>query len=250
MGLVLASMQAGWAQTVAEPGLLCRAAIRLAEAGSGLPPTLLSGIARVESGRRDPVSGRMSPWPWTINAEGKGSFFETKAEAVAYARQLRARGVQSFDAGCLQVNLMYHPGAFASLEEAFDPVANARYAVKFLTTLREKSGSWEEASAWYHSANPEHGVPYRARVVSAMAEEARSAASFASLPDPARMASGWSGGALGGGAMSSMPSRQGSMILLSHTGGGGVGGGVVGRGLDAYRAQPVALVGQRLMAAR
>ena len=32
------------------------------------------------------------------------------------------------DVGCFQVDLFYHPYAFTSLEEAFDPDANARAA--------------------------------------------------------------------------------------------------------------------------
>ena len=156
-----------------EQGLLCRRAMQQAEIGSGLPQGLLEGIARVESGRIDPVTGRMHPWPWTIDAEGQGSFFPNKAEAIAFTRQLQARGVQSIDVGCLQINLMNHPDAFHSLEEAFDPDANARYAVRFLTQLREKTGTWDAAAAWYHSASPDLGIPYREKVVTAMAEEAR-----------------------------------------------------------------------------
>ena len=45
---------------------------------SMVPPRLLFAIARVESGRRDPATGGTHPWPWTINAEGRGSFFLTK----------------------------------------------------------------------------------------------------------------------------------------------------------------------------
>jgi hypothetical protein len=70
--------------TSTEPGLFCRAAIQQAEIGSGLPPQMLSGIGRVDSGRPDPVTGHIHPWPWTINAEGQGSFFETKAQAIAF----------------------------------------------------------------------------------------------------------------------------------------------------------------------
>ena len=40
----------------------------------------------------------------------------------------RAQGARSIDVGCMQVNLLHHADAFASLEQAFDPVANARYA--------------------------------------------------------------------------------------------------------------------------
>ena len=46
---------------------------------------------------------------------------QTRQQAVAAVQALQARGVRSIDVGCLQVNLMYHPIAFASLDDAFDP---------------------------------------------------------------------------------------------------------------------------------
>ena len=252
-----------------EQGLLCRSAIRQAEFGSGLPPHLLGAIAHVESGRADPVTGRFSPWPWTVNAEGRGNFFDTKEQAVAFARGLRARGVMSFDVGCLQINMMHHPDAFASLEEAFDPVANARYAVKFLTQLKDQTGSWDTATADYHSATPELGNPYRGLVVAAMAAEARSPDGDGTLPQLAGAAAG--GAASIVAALRSLPTRPGPMMIMAHAPGGAIlplagmrlpggvpmasasgaaGGGMIGRGLDSYRMRPVAVAAPRLLAAR
>ena len=235
-----------------EQGLLCRYAIQQAEFGSGLPQNILVGIARVESGRRDPVSGRFHPWPWTINADGKGYFFERKSEAIAFARQLQARGVRSFDVGCMQVNMMHHAGAFRDLEEAFDPSANARYAVKFLRELKEKTGSWETASAWYHSANPEYGTPYRSLVVSAMAIEAKNPAEYASLRDPGSTL-GDTGGHGTISALHSMPTGgipampQGTVQAFNGMRSFGASTGP-GRDLDAYRLQPVTMVGRQVAA--
>ena len=154
------------------------------------------------------------------------------------------------------MNLMHHADAFQSLEEAFDPLANARYAVRFLTQLREKTGSWETASSWYHSANPELGMPYRSQVVSEMAVEANVASTYANLPaTPATSPLGMPP------TLRSMPSGPGKVMLLTGTSAGAVlpraiaswsGGSVAsgGRGLDAYRMQPVQIVGPRLMTAR
>ncbi len=237
-----------------EQSLLCRSAIQRVDPGSGLPPHMLSAIGRVESGRIDPVTGHVHPWPWTVNAEGQGRFFDTKSQAIAFVAQLQARGVRSIDVGCLQVNLMYHPSAFRDLEEAFDPVMNARYAVKFLNELRDKTGHWEDASAWYHSADPREGGPYREKVVAAMADEARGEATYATLSDhPAGI---WPTPVM---SMPGMLAGQGNIIRLPGNGGrimlaqsnamvSGVGGSVVpasaavgisGRGLGSYRLQPV-----------
>jgi len=150
---------------VANPGGLCAPAVAAAEREHGVPPGLLGAIARVESGRSDPLTGRAVAWPWTINAEGQGRFFATKAEAMAAAAALLARGVRLIDVGCMQVNLHHHPQAFANLDAAFDPMANARYAGLFLRRLQAARGDWPTAAAHYHSATPEFGDVYRAKVM-------------------------------------------------------------------------------------
>src|SRR3954447_2924311 len=111
-----------------DPAQQCRQAILAAEREHRLPGGLLSAIATVESGRPDPSGRGIAAWPWTINAEGQGRYFDSKEAAIAAVEALRARGVTVIDVGCLQVNLKHHPDAFPDLATAFDPVANARYA--------------------------------------------------------------------------------------------------------------------------
>jgi hypothetical protein len=155
---------------VAEPGTAagqadpCRAAIAAAEAAERLPAGLLMAIGLVESGRRNPASGTVSPWPWTINAEGTGRFFATRAEAIAAVGELQARGVRLIDVGCMQVNLHHHPAAFSSTADAFDPLVNVRYAARFLSQLKAATGHWATAVGRYHSATPERAESYSARV--------------------------------------------------------------------------------------
>ncbi len=150
----------------ADPAQLCETAITSAEYAGRLPPRLLGAIGLTETGRIDAESGRVRPWPWTINAEGEGQFFQTKQQAVAAVRALQARGVRSIDVGCLQVNLMHHPTAFASLEDAFDPRTNAAYAARFLNALYAAGKDWAHAIAAYHSETPALGNAYRAVVMS------------------------------------------------------------------------------------
>ncbi len=138
---------------LASPDAQCRGAIRRQEAASGMPTSLMTAISLVESGRRM-ADGKFAAWPWSINAQGVDHIYQSKAEAIAGVRELQASGVQSIDVGCMQVNLMYHAGAFATLEDAFDPARNAEYAAKFLTQLRAQTGSWQQATADYHSATP------------------------------------------------------------------------------------------------
>ena len=143
----------------------CDDAIAAAAQREGLPPHLLQAIAEVESGRPDRASGRLEPWPWTVDANGQGAFFATEAQAIAAVRDLQAQGVRSIDVGCTQINLMFHPHAFASLSDAFDPRANARYAARFLKALHDRSGDWLQAIADYHSQTEVLGEDYRRRVL-------------------------------------------------------------------------------------
>lgn len=140
--------------------LLCQTAFLAEERSSGVPPQLLRAIGLVESGRADPATGRTISWPWTINVAGVGYFYPSQSEAIAAVTQFRAAGVQSIDVGCLQVNLLHHPTAFGSLDQAFNPQTNVRYAASFLTALHRETGNWPQATAAYHSRTPELGHQY------------------------------------------------------------------------------------------
>ncbi|MBP0447054.1 transglycosylase SLT domain-containing protein [Roseomonas sp. SSH11] len=141
----------------------CRRAIAAVEPGSSVPAGLLGAIALVETGRASP-SGAPEPWPWSWNAAGESGTAPSKAAAIAAVSALQARGVRSIDVGCMQVNLMYHPDAFPNLEAAFDPVANTRYAARFLTQLRGGTPDWGTAIGRYHSGEAERGAAYNRRV--------------------------------------------------------------------------------------
>ena len=231
----------------ADPTLQCRAAIARAERDAGIPTGLLQAIGRVEAGRRNPETGAAGPWPWTINAEGRGHFFLDKAAAIAAVRELQGRGVRIIDIGCMQVNLHHHPRAFASLDEAFDPVSNARYAAQFLTQLQAARGDWVVATGHYHSHTPELAQAYRARVQAALpAAQARSAedqalagVNFASSAAPTTL---------------SLSNRQDRAQILPMAapmaGATGPAGQAApagaGRGLDAYRANPIPVTGRQM----
>jgi hypothetical protein len=147
------------------PAAMCEAAIAVAETEAKLPTRVLASIALRESGRVDPDTGRARPWPWTINYQGVGRYFASKQEAIAAVQEIQASGGQSVDVGCMQVNLMHHPTAFSTLDEAFDPKRNAAYAGRFLTGLFGALGDWGMAIGGYHSRTPGLGEAYRDQVV-------------------------------------------------------------------------------------
>lgn len=144
---------------------ICAGATAEAERAAPVPRHLLRAISLAETGRWDDDAKASFAWPWTVTSGGEGRYYATKAEAVNEVRKLAAGGVRNVDVGCMQVNLLYHAEAFASLEEAFDPVRNARYAARFLADLYAATGSWSDAAGRYHSSDPDRGEAYKLKVL-------------------------------------------------------------------------------------
>jgi hypothetical protein len=136
-------------------------------AAGGPPVEILRALTRTETGRR--LEGALRPWPWTVNMEGEGFWFDNREEALAFVRARHAAGARSFDIGCFQINFRWHGEAFESFEEMFDPAANAAYAVRFLTELKAEGGDWRVAVGKYHSRTPEFAGRYTKRFDSILA---------------------------------------------------------------------------------
>lgn len=246
----------------------CTSAIMMVERAQRIPDQFLVAMGRVESGRY--VNGELAPWPWTVNAQGKGYVYDNKAQAIAAVRAFQAQGIRSIDVGCMQVNLQQHADAFPSLEAAFDPVTNAQYAARFLVDLFNKTGSWPRAAAAYHSFTPDIGSAYQWKVLESWAMPSgtggspRQTASVPMIPHHTAPL-----------APSTQPTTpyvtaRGSASTMASMGGGGnapspvsagpaggyaapasrpvfLGGEGGGRSLAAYRANPVHMVRQAMI---
>lgn len=140
---------------------ICIRAAQAASKTEGVPLSVLLAISLNETGRRR--DGAFRPWPWTVNMEGAGHWFDAPDQALAYTQQEFARGATSFDVGCFQINYRWHGQHFASIQAMFDPMANATYAARFLRDLYAEHGSWEAAAGAYHSRTPEFAQRYAAR---------------------------------------------------------------------------------------
>ena len=148
-----------WAANGAE---LCDQAARYASERTGVPLDVLRAITRTETGRK--ASGSTpDPWPWTVNMEGVGKWFDTRADALRFAELFHERGARSFDVGCFQINYRWHGNAFGSIDEMFDPKANALYAARFLLRLHARTGDWSKAAGAYHSGTQVYAARYRKR---------------------------------------------------------------------------------------
>lgn len=149
------------ASAAPDPAAVCDAVSDVAAREAGLPPAMLRALTRTETGRAR--GGRLTPWPWTVNMEGAGHWFDDRNQALAFARKHHARGATSFDVGCFQINYRWHNKAFGSVEAMFDPLENARYAARYLLELKAEGGSWKTAIGHYHSRTPSRAQKYVAR---------------------------------------------------------------------------------------
>ena len=129
-----------------------------------LPKDILHSISLQET--RKPHSRHQIGvvWPWTINVEGKGFHFKTKKDAVRFAKDQLKKGKASIDVGCMQINLKYHPDAFASLDQAFSPRKNIAYAAQLLKSHYERVRNWDKAVGLYHSSTHDRASNYQASV--------------------------------------------------------------------------------------
>ena len=139
----------------------CERVAEEASRQSGVPVSVLKAISLAETGRK--LGGKLRPWPWTVNMEGAGHWFDTLDEARAYVFAEFKRGARSFDVGCFQINYKWHNQAFSSIDEMFDPLANALYAAQFLSELYAEKGSWDAAAGAYHSRTKEFADRYSQR---------------------------------------------------------------------------------------
>lgn len=144
---------------------LCADQTARLEQSEAIPTHLLTAISLVETGRGQSGSPEIFAWPWTVTALGRGQHFDSKEEALAEVEILLTEGVRNIDVGCMQVNLKYHPNAFATLAEALDPKANTRYAARFLKRLHKSNNNWMKAVGAYHSSTPDKNLKYRAKLV-------------------------------------------------------------------------------------
>lgn len=142
---------------------ICDAVAQHASATTGVPVDVLQAISRTETGRK--IGGQVQPWPWTVNMEGAGHWFDTLDEARAFVFKEFKRGARSFDVGCFQINYKWHGEAFSSIDEMFEPMANALYAARFLGDLYQEMGSWPKAAGAYHSRTPEYAQRYTDRFI-------------------------------------------------------------------------------------
>ena len=126
-----------------------------------LDPLLLYAIALTESGRAD-GEGKIKPWPWALNVEGKAFFAGTREEAAELLETYRGRSV---DVGLLQVNTRWHGHRVQDLVHLLDPETNLTVGARILKEALDASpGDLTAGIGRYHSGRQDRARRY-ARIV-------------------------------------------------------------------------------------
>lgn len=129
----------------------------------GVPGGLLIAIARTESGLAR-GEAELRAWPWAANVQGTSHYFDSRPEMLAHLEAVMQADISNFDVGCMQLNYHWHRDKFDGLAQMLDPEANVAYAARYLRQLHDETGSWDAATRYYHSRDPERGSVYLQRV--------------------------------------------------------------------------------------
>ncbi|MBP8232241.1 MAG: transglycosylase SLT domain-containing protein [Rhizorhabdus sp.] len=100
--------------------------------------------------------------PLAIGVAGRAVIAPDPGTAVRWIEHWRRQGVKdvSIDMGCMQVNRHFHPAAFGAPENAFDPVLNTEYGVRYLRTLFDRYRDWTLAAAAYNCNRVDCQIAY------------------------------------------------------------------------------------------
>lgn len=94
---------------------------------------------------------KAQPWPWTLNINGRGYYFNSYAEALTYAKEALKKKPRRFGVGLGQIEWSYHKGRFKDLSEALDPYKNI-VVVRDILLEGKRIGITNsyELAAYYH----------------------------------------------------------------------------------------------------
>jgi hypothetical protein len=127
-----------------------------------LPKNLLIAISKVESDLK----------PWALNIEGKSYFFDSRDDALAWAKEAHKSG-RSFDLGLMQINSYWLKKFGVSPEAALDPLANIYFGGWVLNQEYQRLGDLKKAIGAYHSPSPDKANNYVRVVLGALEKHGR-----------------------------------------------------------------------------
>lgn len=135
----------------------------------GLDPHLLYSVAIVESRQESPVRhGSLHPWPYSLNIEGRGVYFENLAEAVSELKAIsQASPEANVDVGPLQISLTWHGHRVENPASLFNLTTATHIGAEILSeAIASADGDLELGVGRYHHwRNESRARMYGARVL-------------------------------------------------------------------------------------
>lgn len=134
----------------------------------GIPYKILFAIGMQES-QRDVGNGHVLPWPWTLNINGDGKYFETSMQMQKALFDAMDHGVRNIDVGLMQINIKWHLGKSYSLIDLMRPEDNLNIAAQILRDEHNGCGGtdydWMCAIGRYHSRREARAENYTKQVM-------------------------------------------------------------------------------------
>ena len=118
---------------------------------SSLPVSVVKKIITHES--KSFYKGRPQPWPWTLNINGVGHYYTSRAQALVAARKVIDDGAKKFGIGLGQIEWSFHKQRFnGNLAMSLHPAKNIAVVCDILAEgMKDKRvDSLRSLVAYYH----------------------------------------------------------------------------------------------------
>ena len=127
-------------------------------------PSILYAIAMQESGRFDRETGLLKPWPWALNVDGQGYYFDDMAEVWDALSNFLQDDPKHIGIGLVQVTWPFNGDLLWEPYTALDPGTNLTLGAHILRECYDRLGDWWRAVGCYHSPTPKNAVAYRQKI--------------------------------------------------------------------------------------
>lgn len=129
-----------------------------------VPEHILFAVALQESGSFH--TGRLLPWPWTLNVAGQPRRYSTREQTCSALRDaLNQWPPQRVDVGLCQINVGFHGNRVAHPCDLIDPYQNLQIAATILREQHSQTRDWLRAVERYHRpAGGSIATAYREKV--------------------------------------------------------------------------------------
>jgi len=134
-----------------------------------IDPSLLYSVAIIESRTLSPTdTGYLHPWPYALNVDGRGEFFQSMDEAVKRLRTVQQKRPEAnIDVGPMQISLQWHRHRVQSADSLLNLDTAARVGAAILAEAMASAPNDLELGVgrYHHWRDDSRARRYGARVL-------------------------------------------------------------------------------------